>query len=320
MPHASALEKLKDTESLLLNLRDLGRMGVGIMQALHHLRSFKPDVVFAKGGFVALPVAVAARILGIPVVAHESDVSPGIGSKVVSRWARKMAVGFPAELYGTTLGESVVFTGNPIRQEILGGNSKTSVAHFFGKVGATKTAALPVVLIMGGSSGARTINQAVIAGLADLVKVARVIHIVGLHDYAAATQHAAELKLKPSQYRAFEFLQAAEMKRAYAAATVVVSRAGANTITELAAMKLPTILIPNHLMAAHQLVNAKRLAQADAIQLLAEEELNPQSLITSISDLLNDSARQKVLTANLHPVYVPDAADRIAKLLLEAAV
>lgn len=323
MPNASLLARLKDVESLALNIRDVGRLGLGVAQAFRALQKFRPNVIFAKGGFVAVPVVIAARILRIPVVAHESDVTPGIGSKVASRWAQAMAVGFPEELYVETLGNKVVFTGNPVRPDVLGGDPDASKRHFFGAIAKTQTQkakTLPVVLVIGGSSGAHTINHAVVGALSELVGYARIIHITGQRDHAVVAHAAREHGLVKSQYCTFDFLDVKQMKQAYAAADVVVSRAGANTITELAAVSRPVILIPNNQMAAHQLMNAKRLAAMGAVELLVEEDLNPKKLVEVVRDLLAQPKKRKQLVASLEPIYVPDAADKVAQLLMEAAV
>lgn len=316
VPGKGLTENLKDLPSTLLNIRDVGMTATGVAQSLRVLRRFKPDVVFAKGGFVALPVATAAKMLGIPVVAHESDVSPGIGSKVVSKWAKVMAVGFPVELYGETLGDRLLFTGNPVRLEILNGDAKKGVEQAFG---TGKTKADPVLLVIGGSQGALTINKAVMSALPGLTERFRVIHVAGGDHQAEARAHAADLNIPASRYAALSFVNAATLANLYAASDLVVSRAGANTIAELAALKKPTVLIPNNEAAAHQLVNARRLYRAGAVELLREEDLSGETLLKTVEALLGKPAQLKKLGSKLATFNVPDAADRIARALMEQA-
>lgn len=315
-PGKSLLDNLKDIPTTLLNARDVGLSTAGVAQSLKILREFRPDVVFAKGGFVALPVATAAKILGIPVVAHESDVSPGIGSKAVSKWAKVMAVGFPTELYGDQLGDRLQFTGNPVRPEILKGDPKKGLRHAFGS-GTTK--ADPVLLVVGGSQGAQSVNDAVLKGLSELTKDYRVIHVAGQHNQAEAESHAKDLKIPATRYRALGFVEAAVLADLYAASDLVVSRAGANTIAELAALRKPVILIPNSQMAAHQVVNARRLDQAGAVELMLEENLTPNNLLKTVGKLCHDNKKLKRLGDKLATFNVPDAADKLAQTLMEQA-
>lgn len=319
VPHAGIVRNLADLHSTALNLRDVGLTAAGVAQSLRVLRRFKPDVVFAKGGFVALPVATAARLLNIPVVAHESDVVPGIGSKVVSKWAAVMAVGFPEELYGDRLGSHLRFTGNPVRRELLQGEAKRGLEAAFGRAKSGKKAAGsdPVVLVVGGSQGAQAINHALVTALPQLTQRYRVIHICGSRNYAAVQAQVKELGLPAGRYAAKDFVAAKELADLYAASSMVVSRAGANTIAELAALKKPVLLIPNSAAAAHQLVNAERLHQAGAVALLSEEGLTGEELADTITELLSKPKRLQQLADKLADFNVPDAANRIAEAIVE---
>ena len=315
-PGKSLLENLKDVPSIVLNARDVGLSTAGVAQSLKILREFRPDVVFAKGGFVALPVATAAKILGIPVVAHESDVSPGIGSKAVSKWAEVMAVGFPVELYGDKLGDRLQFTGNPVRPEILKGDPKKGLKQAFG---AGKTKADPVLLVVGGSQGAQSVNDAVLKGLSELTQSYRVIHVAGQHNREEAESYAKELGIPAARYHAFGFVDATVLADLYAASDLAISRAGANTIAELAALRKPVILIPNSQMAAHQVVNAKRLDRAGAAELISEENLSPEHLLKVVNKLHKSPGKLKHLGDKLGDFNVPDAADKLARTLMEQA-
>lgn len=315
-PGRSLAQNLADLPATALNVRDVGLTTAGVAQSLRILRRFRPDVVFAKGGFVALPVAVAAKILRIPVVAHESDVSPGIGSKMVSKWAKVMAVGFPVELYGDQLGDRLLFTGNPVRQEILSGDSQKGLELAFGKA---KAKADPVLLVVGGSQGALLINRAILEGLSELTQRYRVIHVTGQHHQAEAESRARELKIPTGRYHAFGFVDAPTLANLYAASDLVISRAGANTIAELAALRKPVLLIPNSQMAAHQVVNAKRLDRAGAVELLSEEGLSGDKLLKTVAALFDKPKHLQDLADKLATFNTPDAAERIARALSEVA-
>jgi len=160
----SKFAKLMNLSTLGPNARDGLRTIQGVTQALRILRKFKPDVVFLKGGFVCMPVGIAARMLGVPFVIHESDVTPGITNRVLSRWAAKIAVGFPVKSYQVFDPAKLVYVGNPVRQDILKAHRLEGLAHF----GLDDKR--PVILITGGSQGAAQINSVVLGSVAELVE------------------------------------------------------------------------------------------------------------------------------------------------------
>ncbi len=315
VPHASIVQKLSDVRSLALNARDLGRTTAGVASSLRHLRRFRPDVVFCKGGFVGLPVATAARMLGIPVVIHESDVVPGLGNKIVSRWAQAVAVGFPLQAYKTGSQPSLpldklIFTGNPVRPEITA-RAKPAALRSFGF-----SARRPVVLVMGGSQGAQTINNVVLDAAPELLGAVQILLICGQGELGRVTAKAKAAGIDKGKGLVIApFVDADKMALALSAADVVLSRAGANTIAELAATSKPTILIPNRLMAAHQLVNAERLRRSGAAKVLREEDLTVRSLVQELEKLLADGEGQRKLATRLSAIYVAEAADMIAGLV-----
>lgn len=315
-PHASLKEKLTDTKNIALNVRDIGRSVSGVGASLRLLKGFKPDVVFCKGGFVALPVGIAARILRIPLIIHESDATPGIGTKILGRWADDIAVGFPPELYESLPAGKVVFTGNPVREEII--NDKTPrndcVEHFFG----TKTKGLPVLLVVGGSQGAVPLNNALVNHSKELTKIVRVIHITGAYDYERVVSDIISRQINSESYIVKDFLSAVEIAKAYKAADLVISRAGANSVAELAAVKKAVILVPNQLMAAHQLENAIRLAESGAVELMKEDNLDT-TLVETVKEIIESKGLQRKLIEELSAVYVPDATSKLVDLIIKAA-
>lgn len=248
--------QILDIRTLLLNLRDSFKVIIGFFQSIVLLMRIRPAVVFSKGGYTALPVGLAAACLRIRLVTHDSDMTPGLTNRLLSRFADVRACGFPRK--------GSVFTGNPVRPEIITSQPAD--------LGSTK----PIVLVMGGSQGSKSINDVVFENIGELTKRYTLVHITGTSDISRA----------PSQSRVYkprDFVDAAEMGGLIKAADVVVSRAGATAIAELAACGAPTVLIPGvHMTAGQQLKNADAVAGKKAAYVLQERELNINSLIGAI--------------------------------------
>ncbi len=319
IPGSSLVQKLSDVRSNALNLRDIGLTAAGIAASLRIMRRFRPDVIFAKGGFVSLPVAVAGNILGVPVVIHESDVTPGLGNKIVSRWAKIVAVGFPLSVYMGGPTPSVLpsgkllFTGNPVRPEIVSIPKSEALAAL------NLNVKCPLLLVMGGSQGAKRVNDVLLNALPLLLKTTQIFHITGELEIKRVNQATTDQGIGESQgYHTAAFVDAHMMAQLLSGANLVISRAGANTIAELAALKKPTILIPNRLMAAHQLLNARRLKEAGAVKVVSEKDLTEQSLATTVINLLKDTKELKRLGDSLGTMYVPSSADKLAHVILSA--
>jgi UDP-N-acetylglucosamine--N-acetylmuramyl-(pentapeptide) pyrophosphoryl-undecaprenol N-acetylglucosamine transferase len=311
MHGASRWQKLLDVSTLVPNVIDLFRVAKGILQSLIILRRFHPDAVFAKSGFVGLPVGVAAHLSGIPYIIHESDLEPGLANRVMGRWAEAIAVGFPVDNYKhwQTPGEKV-FTGNPVRPDRLTAHRLEGI-KFFGFNEKD-----PVVLVTGGSGGASSLNQAVLECLPEVLKIAQVIHLTGERDI----DHVRfELRnsgiLQNPRYVAKPFL-VSEMRLALAAADIVVARAGANNIAEFAALTKPAILVPNEGMAGHQVANARLLGRADAARIIYDSKLTKRVLLAEISRLVENPAEAERLSHNIQRFAKSDAAKLLAELIL----
>ena len=313
--HAGKLRRnLRSVTSLALNARDLARTIQGFAEAIGILRRFKPDVIFLKGGYVCLPVGLAARVLHIPYVNHESDIEPGLTNRILSRWAVKTAVGFPTKLYHDFDQSRLVFTGNPVRPELL------KVHRLEGMAAFNLDPNLPVILVTGGSQGARQINEVVVGALPELLPIAQVIHQTGDGEIERIK---FELSRQPAlahreRYHPYAFLLA-EMPAAMAAADLLIARAGAQTIAEAAVLRKPTVLIPNYQAAAHQLVNAKALARAGAARTLDGATLTPAKLVGEIKRLLGDPVELGRLEEGISAYGRPQAANELAALVLGAA-
>ena len=254
------------------NLTDPFRVLKGISQAKKLIRELKPDVVFSKGGFVAVPVVMAAGKQGIPVIIHESDMTPGLANKLCLKYARKVCCNFPETVKMISKGKGVL-TGLPIRQELLLGNKSAglSMCGFDGSK--------PVLMVIGGSLGAVHVNDAVRAVLPKLLERFNVIHVCGKGKLDASYDNTPG-------YRQFEYVDA-ELKDLFAAADVVISRAGANVICELLAMHKPNLLIPLPADASRgdQLLNAESFRKQGYSMVLEEKDIIGDALYDSVCSL-----------------------------------
>lgn len=212
------------------NFVDIFKVPVGIFQAQKILREFKPDVVFSKGGFVSVPVVIAAGLMGVPVILHESDAVPGLANRICARYAKKICISFEeSKAYLLKYGSRVVFTGNPVRKSILNGDAEAGYKF----TGLDKFR--PVVLIMGGSQGAMQINDLVRAGLDELLKKFQIVHIRGRGNL--------DISLHKNGYAQYEYLDE-QLKDIYAMCELIVTRGGANSLAEIALLKKKALIIP----------------------------------------------------------------------------
>lgn len=309
---ATLVNKLLNPQTLGANLIDSTRLARGVLGSLILLRKFKPDVVFIKGGYVGLPVGLAAHILRIPYIIHESDVSPGLTNRILAKWAKKIAVGFPEKMYSDFPKDRLIFVGNPVREEILKGHRLAGISEF------SLDDKLPVIMVTGGSQGAAPLNDVVVDSLSELLKFSQVIHLTGEAELGRVEFNVSRLDDLDhrERYHAFAFM-GTEIALALAAADIVVSRAGANTVAELAALKKPTILVPNYLMAGHQVDNAKLLARTGAVRVLDERRINPARLVAEITGILGSEEAQNSLSKAIGELARPNAAKDLASLILE---
>lgn len=284
------------------NLTDPGRVAIGIAQAYRLARRFRPRVAFAAGGFGAVPPMIAARLVGARTLIHQQDVDPGLANRLLVPFADRITVSLPSSLAHFPRRRTSV-TGNPVRAEILA--AKPSLA--FDRLGLDPS--LDLLVITGGGTGALGLNRLVATAAPRLVERAQVIHLTGRgRGVPAAT--ASE------RYRAIEFL-VDEMPHVLAAATAVVSRAGMGTLTELAALARPSLIVP--LPDSHQWANAQAFARLGAIEVADQEALTPDSLADRVLSLLADAPRREQLGRALAASMPRDAADRIASELLALA-
>ncbi len=287
----------------------------GVLQALYYLVRYMPDVVFAKGGYGAVPVVIAATIYRIPVMIHESDAVPGIANRMLGKLARRIAITYKhAAQYFSA--RKVALVGVPVREDVLHGDAQRARTRY------NMSAQKPIMLVLGGSQGAAALNTAITDALPMLAKHAQIIHQTGTahHDAVLRAAGRAGFKSGHDGYVAVPFLTAAEMGDALAAADIVLSRAGAGAIAEIAAYAKPAILVPINLSANdHQRINAYEIAKAGGAVVLEEGNLGDTMLTQTVADLLADVALRTAMSHRIASFYHENAAVRIAQGLLEMA-
>lgn len=254
------------------NLTDPLRVIKGYSEARKHLKKIRPDVVFSKGGFVSVPVVRAAASLKIPCIIHESDMTPGLANKICIPCAKKVCCNFP-ETVSMLPTEKAVLTGSPIREELTKGD-KLAALDMCGF-----TANKPVILVIGGSLGAASVNTAVREALPSLLQDFQVAHICG-------KEKIDNMLLHTQGYIQFEYVKA-ELKDLFALADVVISRAGANSICELLALKKPNLLVPLSAKNSRgdQILNAKSFESQGFSLVIDDDDLSPTLLAEKVTEL-----------------------------------
>ena len=251
------------------NLTDPFRVIAGYFQSRKLIRKIKPDIVFSKGGFVSVPVVLAASHKHIPVIIHESDMTPGLANKIAMRGATKICCNFPETLKYLPK-DKAVLTGSPIRHELLLGNKPAGL-----KLCGFNTSK-PIILVVGGSTGAVKVNNAVRAILPELLKKYQVVHLCGKGKTDASLNGI-------DGYIQFEYISD-QMRDLFAISDIVISRAGANAICELLALRKPNILIPLPASQSRgdQLLNAASFEKSGYSYVLQEEELTSNTLLKAV--------------------------------------
>ena len=254
------------------NFTDPFRVIKGFAEAKKILKEIKPDVVFSKGGFVSVPVVRAAASLKIPCIIHESDMTPGLANKLCIPVAKKVCCNFPETLNHLPEGKAVL-TGSPIREELSKGNKLAAyeVCGF--------TANKPVIMVIGGSLGSMAINKAVREALPTLLHDFQIVHICG-------KEKIDNLLLTTKGYHQFEYLKA-ELKDIFAMADLVISRAGANAICEILALKKPNLLIPLPAGSSRgdQILNAASFEAQGYSMVISEDDLTKEFLVAKVQEL-----------------------------------
>ncbi len=280
------------------NILDIFKIFIGFFQSFFILQKFKPDVIVSAGGFVSFPVVIAGWCLRIPALIHQQDIVPSLTNKLLSPFAQKITVVFEKSLKDFPRKKTILI-GNPVRQEIFQGKKERAISEF------QLEKNLPVILIIGGGTGALRINQLVVQALPKLVKFCQIIHLTG-------GKLKKEGLTKFSRYHSYDFLTD-RMKDALAAADLVISRAGLSTLTELSFLGKPTILIP--IPNSHQEKNAQYFQERGAAVVLPEKNLTPDKFVEEIRKILFDQSKLNELSERIKTMIKSGAEDRMIKII-----
>ena len=312
--NVSWFKQLLDIPTIGHNVIDLFLTAIGLVESLVILLAVRPNVVFAKGGYVCLPMGLAAKLLRIPLVIHDSDAHPGLTSRMLSRYAKVIATGSPTKNYPYPK-EKTHYVGVPVDPTLVAvtAQERRELKLKFGFNNTSK----PLLLVYGGGLGSRNINMAVVDVAAQMLEHVNILHVTGNLNFEEVVEKAPDSQ----DYVIKAFLPG--MTAALQAADVVISRAGATAVAEQAALGKASIVIPSpYLAGGHQLKNAKILKRAEAAVVLQEEAIimNPKRLQRVVETLAADPRLRKKIGDNLHKLSKPDAAVDMAALIVEVAV
>jgi UDP-N-acetylglucosamine--N-acetylmuramyl-(pentapeptide) pyrophosphoryl-undecaprenol N-acetylglucosamine transferase len=304
----------------LLNFTDSIKTAIGIIKTIWVMYQLYPDVIFSKGGFGAAPTLVAARILNIPVLVHDSDAVPGRATIYASSFAKRIAISFDSALehFPDAVKPKVALTGNPIRRDITT-PAKDGAHDFLGLEDS-----VPVLLILGGSQGAEIINNVVLEALPDLVQRYQVIHQTGEANFKSVSETSLVIldkNEKRYRYKPYPYLTSLALKMAAGATDLVISRAGSGGIFEIASWGVASIIIPLPTSAQdHQRFNAFAYARAGACVVLEQANLGPHLLMSEIDRLFTNPKARNDMGEAAKNFSKPDAARVLAEGLLGMAL
>lgn len=304
----------------LLNFTDLFVSFAGLIKAIFTLFRIYPDVVVSKGGYGSVPTVIAAWLLRIPLIIHESDAKPGRANLFAAKFAVKIAISFEsaAVYFPEKVRGKIARTGIPIRKALA--RLETEGARQY--LGLERD--VPTILVIGGSQGAMKINEAVISALPDLVAVANIIHQTGQAHFEQVQSIAQVVLAKSpnaSRYHPINYLNEVSLQRSAGVMDLVVSRAGANSIAEIGLWKKPAILIPIPESVSHdQRTNAYAYARTGAAVVLEEENLTPHLLVSEVKRIISDPELSARMGASAAGFTDPDAARILAREVLTIAL
>jgi len=283
----------------------LFKIPIGILQAFFHIFVISPDLIFSKGGYGSIPTVIAGWILLTPIFIHESDSVPGLANKIAAKFALEIFTAFPVERTKDLPSNKMIAVGNPIREEILKGSIKKAKEIF------QLTKEKKTILVMGGSQGSQRINDKILIILPDLLKEFELIHQTGQLNYDQVKSEAEVVILKRFRkyYHPFPFLNDEELACAYKSADLIISRAGAGSIFEIAAVGKPSILIPLEESAQnHQVKNAYIYAEKGAALVIEEANFRPHFLLERIKYLFSQEKKLKEMREKALEFARPNAA------------
>ena len=293
-------------------LIDAVKFPFGLLQTMLWLLIDMPDVVFAKGGYASVPVVLVAWVYRIPILIHESDAQPGMANQFIANFAKKVAISFErAKIHLPA--SKIIVTGTPVSERVLSGNAEEAR-----RILGMKKDAKPVVLILGGSQGARLINRQILKMLKPLLSEFQVIHQTGQSNYKEVVAEAQRkgFKIGASDYYPVAFMDE-EIKHFFALADVVISRAGSTSISEIAANAKPAILVPiTHSANNHQRLNAFEVARLGGAIVLEENNFKTSLIMLRLRQLTQDGEIRERIIQGVKQFYNPQATELIANELI----
>lgn len=296
----------------LLNFVDFFKIIFGVMQSLVILLTEMPDAIFSKGGYASFPVVFVGWLYRIPILIHESDAIPGLANRILKKFVDRVAVAY-VEAEKEFPAAQVVVTGNPLRADINLGDAKKAREMF------SLTESKKVIFVYGGSQGAQVINNKILDILPELLQKYQIIHQTGEKNFDEVRHRAGEMGIKAGRegYIPLAFI-GEELKDILAVSDLVISRAGANSISEIAANGKPSIFIPLQSAANdHQRMNAYALARIGGCVVLEESNLGENLFMSRILEIMESPELQRKLSENIKTFYHADATEKIAIGILD---
>ncbi len=318
--HGEGWRQILDIKTMLLNIRDGFYFAIGCLQMLRLLKQIQPESIFVKGGFVGVPVGLAAAFWKVPYITHDSDAIPGLANRIIARWATLHAVALPKENYAYPQSKTVTL-GVPIAGEFEF-ITKTEQSKIKKELGIAKDSL--VLLVTGGGLGAQSINKAITGGSLGLLREypeLTIVHLTGQKHYDSIESEYAKL---PNNVRPRVIVKdfVTDMYKYSAAADIVVARAGATNMAEFAMQGKACIIVPNPVLTGgHQLKNAQAYANKKAVRIVSQDELDddPGALLHQIHILINSPKDRALLGKQLHSFAYANSAVTLAQLLIEQA-
>jgi len=310
---AGKIRRYVGWKSLFQNLIDIFiKTPIGFLQAFFYIFFGGHDLIFGKGGFGSIPGVIAGWLLRVPILLHESDITPGISNRFLSRFSRTIFVSFPKTEYFKP--SKIILLGNPIRKEILEATKETAQRAF------KLTNEKPVILILGGSQGAQRINDKILEILSELLKTFEVIHQVGKRNFRQVRAEAKVVISKDLEkyYHIIPFFKEEELRKAYRAADFIISRAGSGTIFEIAAWGKPSILVPLPEAAQnHQIKNAYAYAQNGASEVLEEANFTSRFFLEKLKYLFSNPEKLENMAKAAKKFARPMATKKVASYIID---
>jgi len=312
---AGKIRRYWQGKAILENLLDIFiKIPIGFLQSSFYIFFLFPDLVFSKGGYGAFSISLMGWVFLTPVILHESDATPGLANRIMSKFALEIFSSFPIKKAGGFPSGKIICVGNPIRQGILKGEEKEAEEIF--KLDNEK----PVILILGGSQGSQRINEVILNILPRLLENFQIIHQTGSENFNQVKREAEIMIQGPNKknYHPFPFLEENRIKHAYKVAGLIITRAGAGSIFEIAACEKPSILIPLPESAQnHQVKNAYAYQKTGACIVIEEKNLAGHFLLERLKYLFSDPNELKDMSAAAKFFSRPRAAEIIAQYILE---